>query len=300
MSLPGGGSHRLAPGQITDDGEMSICLGRGLAQCENGKFEIEKIAKEYAAWVESVPFDMGITIGASIGCLLKGARNSAFQKHLKEIGYAQAMKNAAKFENSLSKSNGSLMRCHTIAIYGHQLTDDEIALLAREDSSLSHPNPTIADSTASYCIAMADLIMRGAPKDAFSRAKAWADAKACAEVKEWLHGAETDSSIQFHPNGGFAKVAFVEAFKHLLKGSSFTDAVRDTLVGGGDTDTNCCIVAALTGAARGLSDIPVFMQKAVLLCDTQKGRPRPEFLHARQIPELVAKLMKIAPVKLEA
>ena len=41
----------------------------------------------------SPPFDMGITIGASIGCLLKGSKNTAFQKHLQQIGYAKGTEN---------------------------------------------------------------------------------------------------------------------------------------------------------------------------------------------------------------
>lgn len=58
------------------------------AECKNG-FELEKIAIEYSKWVQSPPFDMGVTIGASIGCILKGAKNSAFKKHLEQVGYAK-------------------------------------------------------------------------------------------------------------------------------------------------------------------------------------------------------------------
>ena len=79
---------QLAPGQITDDGEMTLCCARGLANCVAG-FEIEKIAAEYKEWVLSPPFDMGITIGASIGCVLKGQHSTAFKKHLEQVGYAK-------------------------------------------------------------------------------------------------------------------------------------------------------------------------------------------------------------------
>ena len=57
------------------------------AECVAG-FDIEKIAIQYAQWVKSPPFDMGVTIGASIGCIMKGEQNNTFQKHLQKIGIA--------------------------------------------------------------------------------------------------------------------------------------------------------------------------------------------------------------------
>ena len=49
---------------------------------------MEKIATEYNNWVQSSPFDMGITIGSTIGCVLKGEHNNAFKKHIQKVGYA--------------------------------------------------------------------------------------------------------------------------------------------------------------------------------------------------------------------
>lgn len=117
---------------------------------------------------------MGVTIGATIGCVLKGKSNTAFQKHLNEIGFAQgisgslvniqAMKNAAIFDGGTSKSNGSLMRCSPIGIYGYKLTDEEIAFIASEDTRLSHPNQTVCDAVSAYCIALAELVKSGDSK----------------------------------------------------------------------------------------------------------------------------------------
>ena len=116
---------------------------------------------------------MGITIGASIGCVLKGKYNQKFMEHIKEIGYAQgmkcnhhviifiAMRNAANFEGKTSKSNGTLMRCSPIGIYAHKLTDDEIAHIAQLDSKLSHPNETVCDAVSCYCIAIAEIVSSG-------------------------------------------------------------------------------------------------------------------------------------------
>jgi ADP-ribosyl-[dinitrogen reductase] hydrolase len=64
---------------------------------------------------------------------------------------------------------------------------------------------------------------------------------------------------------------------------------------GGDTDTNACIVGGLVGASVGVEQIPDHFVKGVLGCDTKGGRPRPDFLHPNQIPELVDKMLANAP-----
>ena len=70
---------------------------------------------------------------------------------------------------------------------------------------------------------------------------------------------------------------------------------REVLQGGGDTDTNACIVGGLLGAFHGINQIPEHFVKAVIDCDTKFGRNRPDFLHPRQIPDLVDTILKIAP-----
>jgi hypothetical protein len=48
----------------------------------------------------------------------------------------------------------------------------------------------------------------------------------------------------------------------------YEEALRETLGGGGDTDTNACIVGGLLGARWGVSAIPGATTKKVLACDT--------------------------------
>ena len=54
----------------------------------------------------------------------------------------------------------------------------------------------------------------------------------------------------------FVRIGFTHAFFHLLEQSTFENALRETLAGGGDTDTNACIVGALLGALHGIDGIP--------------------------------------------
>ena len=44
MSMPGGGMHKVAPGQITDDSEMALCLLHGLI-AGKGKLNLKEIVK---------------------------------------------------------------------------------------------------------------------------------------------------------------------------------------------------------------------------------------------------------------
>jgi ADP-ribosyl-[dinitrogen reductase] hydrolase len=91
---------------------------------------------------------------------------------------------------------------------------------------------------------------------------------------------------------GFVKIAFTHAFRHLIAGSDFTLALRETLAGGGDTDTNACIVAGLIGAASGAEAIPGKQATAVLACDTTAGRhSRPAFLTTGDLRTLVENLL---------
>ncbi len=90
----------------------------------------------------------------------------------------------------------------------------------------------------------------------------------------------------------FSRNHLTHAFRHLLLGSDYETAIAETLLGGGDTDTNACIVGGFIGAAVGVDGIPQAMRNSVLNCDTTQGKhPRPAFLHPRQIDELMPKLL---------
>jgi hypothetical protein len=95
---------------------------------------------------------------------------------------------------------------------------------------------------------------------------------------------------------GFVRIRFTHAFRHLLRGAGYEEAIRETLADGGDTDTNACIVGGLIGAACGVEGIPGWMKLTLINCDTSAGKhPRPDWLHPRQIPDLVRNLLANAP-----
>jgi ADP-ribosylglycohydrolase len=280
MAMSGGGYFRLAPGQITDDSEVALSLADALSQ--SSSFDIETIARAYARWIDSGPFDVGATTRDSFGSVRAAA----------DGGCALAMKEAASRSSMGSKANGSLMRIAPLALWGHRLSDDELARYAMEDSLLSHPNETWCHAVASYVIAVAALLQKPGDRDsAFSRASAWAVGNANDEVRLWLLEAQEDERVDFLSQVGFVRIAFVNAFQHLLRGSGYEETLRGTLARGGDTDTNACIAGALVGAATGASSLPEAMKAVLFDCDTRQGRERPEFLHGRRVPELTKALL---------
>ena len=57
--IMGGGWLRLKPGQVTDDTQMALALGRSLVRC--GGLDLRDVCEEFAAWLKSGPIDVGNT-----------------------------------------------------------------------------------------------------------------------------------------------------------------------------------------------------------------------------------------------
>jgi len=102
----GGGAHGVGQGQITDDGELTMCLLHAL--CEGkGKIVSKQIARFYAKWIKSRPFDIGNTWRAAL-----------FKADIKNPN-AKVIKKAA-MKSDHSQSNGSLMRITPMAVFWHK------------------------------------------------------------------------------------------------------------------------------------------------------------------------------------
>jgi len=285
LGMPGGGTWGVAPGQITDDGELTMSLLNALAECPERTAGSRNAAAHYARWAASDPFDIGVTTRNAMACL----RDPASIARANELGIEVIMAEAAQAKNMGSKANGSLMRATPLGVWGADRDDEVLAAAAREDALLSHPNPVCVDAGILYVLAIASLVR--APGDvvrALTLAGNWSRDHACEEARTWLDEALAGTSVPYHPQDGFVRIAFTHAFRHLVLGTPYLDALRETLAGGGDTDTNACIVGGLLGARWGAQAIPEPMRAAVLGCDTKLGRhARPEELHPGGLRERI-------------
>jgi ADP-ribosylglycohydrolase len=280
LSMVGGGCWRVAPGQITDDGELALCLARSLAGAQ--AVDRDKIARAYVDWFHSGPFDCGTTTSKAFGQSESGVRVAA-----------QLLEECARRRNMASKANGALMRSIGLGIWSWRLSAEDAANAARSDARLSHPNTSCQHANAAYVVAVRHLVLKaGDSGGALRAASAVLDDEDADEVRGWLREAEAGSGPPYHSNAGFVRIAFTHAFRHLMLETPFVDALRETLAGGGDTDTNGCIVGGLLGALHGEDGIPERMRAAVLKCDTALGRSRPEFFSTLDAVSLADRLTR--------
>jgi ADP-ribosyl-[dinitrogen reductase] hydrolase len=261
MRLPGGGVFQLAPGQFTDDGEMTITLIRTL-NAHGGTYEPDLVASAYCDWANSSPFDIG------------NATSQALRTPHEQVSH-DAVRAKAAAVNGDSKANGSLMRATPLGILGACLSKEQAIQTAHLDASLTHPNEACLSATAAYALAIRHLILNpGDSGDAINTVRAYL-AQDNAEVLGWLDDAEAGRLPAAEPLMGFVRIAFTHAFYHLRQGTSFEQALASTLALGGDTDTNACIVGGLVGASLGYDFLPERMVKRVVNCDSAQGQYRP-------------------------
>ncbi|MDO9250812.1 MAG: ADP-ribosylglycohydrolase family protein [Hydrogenophaga sp.] len=283
LAMKGGGVLRVAPGQVTDDGELTLALARALVG--EYRFPREKVAINYRAWLTSRPFDVGHATYAS----LSGA------VQLKEA-VADAVARSATTHNIDSKANGALMRASALGVWATRVTQEEAAMAACADTKLTHPNLSCQGASAAYVVAIRHLLLHpGDSVGAFAQAREVLVSGQAGvgfdEAVSWLDDAQGGALPTGYPMAGFVRIAFTHAFHHLLQETSFAEALPQVLACGGDTDTNACIVGGLVGARVGIQGIPEPMTRAVVECDTQKGRPRPDWLTTRDALELAKALL---------
>ncbi|KAG2491875.1 hypothetical protein HYH03_009827 [Edaphochlamys debaryana] len=288
LTMPGGGIFGVGPGQCTDDGELALALASGLSQqFPLDGFPAESVARAYGAWLQSSPFDVGNTCRTAFSAALH-------HDPAKSGPLAPLMTKQAQFSRD-SKANGALMRVMPLAVWGCRLSDEELARAAGEDAKLSHPHEVCRHANAIYCIAVKHLIASpGNAEAAIKAACAWANAHACAEVAGWLKEALGDAAgPPANRLIGFVRYGFFYAFRFLKLRTPFRDALRDTLLLKGDTDTNAAIVCGMLGALHGAAAIPTHMADAVLGRQGQsgaKGPRRPDWLQPGRLPSVFKQL----------
>jgi len=270
LNLIDGGNWGLLAGQPTDDGELSLALANSLI---NG-YNIEDINKSYKRWIESNPFDCGLTIGDSLRGYNIGAE---------------------------SQSNGSLMRIAPLAIWGNKLTEDELWDCVIEESRLTHYNLIVNQTSAIYaCLIRYHLLnehnnyypsYQYLLQDIIKR-KGNIDRKIIDVVMLAISG--KGRKPDYLDKSGWCLVAFQNALYHLYNTETIEDALNETIMSGGDTDTNAAICGALMGSFG--HQIPEKWINIIDNCNPNKDNPsckhpRPEEYHPNKIKELVAKML---------
>ena len=243
--LADGGTWNTIAGQPTDDSEMALSLARVLV--DEGRYDREAARQAYVDWLESGPFDCGYTVA------------SGLQGH----------------HNPESQANGAMMRVSPLGVFGAKYALERVADWARQDAAITHIHPVCQDANALYAMAIAHAVRSGcSAKALYEQIVAWAGEM---RVDESLYvavaGAEDAPSADYVNQAGWVLVALRNALWQLRNTENLEEAVTDTVMRGGDTDTNAAIAGALLGAVGGRRAIPDQWETTILNCRPKAGRP---------------------------
>jgi ADP-ribosylglycohydrolase len=264
LRMPGNGPpHFLASGQVTDDQELALALASVLKGHDpRAGLPREDVWKVFHAWIESGPFDVGVSTRAA---------------------FEPSRRTNARV-NPKNESNGDLMRIAPLAVWAAKLSDADIAKIVDAETMLSHSSTTARIASATYAISLASLVRGEGPAAARRRAleflKTVSNPVTARKIRGWIVAEHDPSDENAMRSAGWLKHGFRLAFFHLKRGSTFRSGIRHTLLVGGDTDTNACIVGAFLGARDGFSKLPPLWKRRVLTANTNHGRhPRPLLYH---------------------
>jgi ADP-ribosylglycohydrolase len=269
MTMPGGGRIRVGPGQITDDGELTLTLWQSLNSLDTSDLTpILTIMRGYKDWYESYPFDIGRTCSLAFETF-----SDFFKGH--QIHTLQNCKDIIKKLNECSEANGALMRATSIATWIIKNNGDieRGVECAKEDSRLSHPSIVCQEVNAIYVFAIMHLLQGKSPTDVIKLTNDFVDEEITSEkVQYWYFEESLDiSAIEATRQIGHVRWGFIMAMYFLRNPNiNYEEAIKITLMKGGDTDTNAAIVGGLVATYH---IIPEYMLKPVLEFDcTIKGK----------------------------
>ena len=221
--IVGGGWLRLAPGQVTDDTEMALALGRSLVR--KGGFDARDACEEFAAWLKAGPVDVGNTCR-------RGIRRYITQ------GTFEGPPNEAE------AGNGAAMRVLPVALATIGRADLAKAWTLAQ-CHITHHHP-LSDAVSLALVHMVQALLEGHGKYA---------------ARQKAHVLERDfPALGFDRYEGRSSAYVLETMQCVLHfyvvTGSFKECLIVTVNEGGDADTTGAIVGMLAGATYGLSSLP--------------------------------------------
>ena len=222
-SMIGGGWLGIKAGQVTDDTEMSLALGRAVVDA--GGWNLQQIADYFVAWMRSKPIDIGATVRKGIRTYLhKGTLEMPF--------------------NEWDAGNGAAMRMCPVGL----VTYGSSELLKRctlEQAHLTHHHP-LSDAG---CLCIGDMLQV---------AMAGGDRFALHELTRQL--VQQHPNFRFNNYNGQASGYIVDTLRTVFHFLFTTADFEECLVGvvnqGGDADTTGAIAGMIAGALYGEEGLP--------------------------------------------
>lgn len=222
-NIIGGGWLKLKAGQVTDDTQMALALGRALI--ESGGWNATAVADSYVEWLNSKPIDVGNTCRRGIRRYMQD-RSLIGPPCDGDAGNGAAMRNLPLVLLTLNNEQDFIE--HTLA-----------------QSRFTHHHP-LSDAATIALGRMLRTIFNGGRL------------KECRKVVNELLCEHPQ--FRFTPYPGRASAYIVDTMQTVLHHLFFTDSFESLLIRtinrGEDADTTGAIAGMLGGALYGMSDIP--------------------------------------------
>lgn len=221
--ITGGGWLRLKPGQVTDDTEMALALGRSIIR--HGGLDAKDVCEEFAAWLKTGPADVGNTCRRGIRrYIVHGTVQGEFSDG--------------------DAGNGAAMRVLPVALatFGDAARGEAWTLT---QAHITHHHP-LSDAACLCLVAMTHGLLGGLDKE---------DVLNIADQLIAAH-----KIFRFAPYSGQSSAFVVDTMRTVLhfyfNTNSFADCLIQTVNQGGDADTTGAIAGMLAGATYGLGALP--------------------------------------------
>ena len=224
--MVGGGWLNVAPGEITDDTQMTIAVAEGIV--ESPKSPIISIGRRFCEWYKSNPKDIGNTCRMSIAM----ADRLVETGHSEEDVWREAVRRP---HEDGAAGNGALMRTIYPALY---YKDENVAAeFTRAIAWMTHPN----EASAALCMDYVRLVSMAliAPEQAIQ------------EITRIVQG----YGERKEPTG-WVVASMENALYAIMLTGTFEDAVVEAVNRGGDADTIGAITGGLAGSVYGFEAIP--------------------------------------------
>jgi len=225
--ITGGGWLNLKPGQVTDDTEMSLALGRAILF--GGGFHDKTIAEAFSVWLKSKPVDVGHTVRRGI-------------VRFRAAGTTQAP------EDEYDAGNGAVMRALPVALSTLGAPHEDVTRAAKLQAHVTH-NAPLADLGL---VAVVRMVQRAL----LNSGGAYRDMIAIAHALHEESGKyDFTKKAQINPSG-FLPETLRAVFQAFARTDGFEAALIDVVNRGGDADTTGAILGFIVGALHGAKAIP--------------------------------------------
>lgn len=224
-NMIGGGWLKLKAGEITDDTEMSLALGKAILAA--GKVDPTNVAEAFSQWMRGKPKDIGNTVRRGI-VQFRRTRQTAMPESEHDAG------------------NGACMRCLPVALATLRLSWTQVQSASRLQAHTTHNNP-VSDAGTECILQMVQAAILGEPLTELELLAH--ELAARYPVFEYRQRRRDNPS-------GYIVDTLQAVFQALFSTNSFETALVEVVNRGGDADTTGAILGMVAGALYGLEGIP--------------------------------------------